>query len=249
MFRINNTNDIGANRDTVFRFHMGVNCSDYHKFFSFINGKSLEKYLITTEDDTHGIFHFTLGGVGGDNAAFTTNLLIANYGFSASNIAALSVSAQHFFKKHLALSHDDPVNCSANPWRDNKLFATALPGAEGGPLCDFSDRFYETSNTLSGLVTYFFNYDPDADDSLVSRITSYNEDDQRIIMQAIANMFPIDGDLAGSGAGEYFLAFFLLFCVFYPLTKLFFSPHAVFFSVYSNMCLSHPLIVPRFLRC
>ena len=203
VFRINDTNDIGPSRDTVFKFHMGVNCTDYRTFFKFINGKSLERYLISMEDDTHGIFHFTLGGVGGDNAAFTTNMLIANYGFTASNIAALSVSAQHFFKKHLALSHDDPVNCSSNPWQDNKLFATALPGAVGGPLCDFSDRFYESEYTVSGLVTYFFNYDPDEADSVVSRITSFGIEDQQIIMRAIANMFPVDGDLAGSGAGTY----------------------------------------------
>ena len=193
---------MGASRNDVFKFHMGVGCTNYELFFNYVKAKSLQVYLISMEDDTHGLFHFTLGGVGGDQADAAAGVLQSTYQFTASNLAALSVSAQHFFKKHLALSHDDPVNCTANPWQDSKLMTRAMPGQAKGPQCDFSDRYYESNDTMADLITYFFNYDPDTDDSVIARVSALSLDDQKACMKIIGNMFPIDGDLAGSGAGE-----------------------------------------------
>ena len=204
VFRIEDSSSIGKERGAVFKFHLGINCSTYQTYFHNIRDQPLQTSLMNMEDDTHGIFHFTFGGVGGDNAVATTTDLMEHHGFTLSNLAALSGSAQHFFKKHFAEGFDYPINCTRNhPYDDNNGMLTAtLPGTNGGPQCDFSDAFYRSSSNLTALVGYFFNFDPDTEDSVVSRITSMEFSEQVAVMKAIANMFPFDGDLASSGAGR-----------------------------------------------
>lgn len=199
---MNDTTLIGPNRDLVFKFHMGVNCTNYQNYIRYVTGKPLQTYLVTMEDDTHGIFHFTLGGVGGDVAALAVKVLMGKYGFTDSNVAALAISAQHFYKKNLAMSQDYPVNCTTNPWQDYELVNKAKPGSRLGPTCDFADAYYADEDSLTGLVEYFFNYDTDYLDYVVDRVQSLEFEDKKAVMQIIANMFPFDGDLAGSSAGE-----------------------------------------------
>jgi hypothetical protein len=69
VYRIEDVATLGTMMPQVFKFHKGVNCTNYKQFMSYIQGRSLETYLVSMEDDTDGIFHFTLGGVGGDVAA------------------------------------------------------------------------------------------------------------------------------------------------------------------------------------
>ena len=191
---------------------MGVTCSDYSDFFGRINGNPLMTYLTEMEDDTHGIFHFTFGGVGGAPSYKAMKILMKDYGFSYSNVIAVAISAQPFFKKYLAVNKQIPVNCTAKPWQLGALTTTLSPGDEGGPSCDFADLYYVDENTLDSLITFFFNIDPDNKDLVVNHMATLSFEDKTAVMKIIGNMFPYDGDLAGSGAGkEYFTCFIVHF--------------------------------------
>lgn len=204
VYRINDSTVIGENVGVIFKFHMGVNCSTYRSYFAYIDAKPLQTSLINMENDIHGIFHFTFGGVGGDHAVLTANNLKDNHGFTSSNLIALSGSAQHFFKKHFASGLGYPLNCTASPWQytdENFIFSTASAGIIGGPQCDFDNSYYESQLTVTALVKYFFNFDTDTADSVIARVGGMELSEQIVVMKLIANMFPFDGDLASSGAG------------------------------------------------
>lgn len=187
----------------VFKFHKGVNCTNYAMFMSYMQGRSLETYLVSMEDDTHGIFHFTLGGVGGDVAQVAVNKLRDKYNFSDSNIAALAVSAQHYFKRNLANSQVYPLSCSANPWQNYELTTTAEANSVGGPSCHFDSSFYMNEETLSALVLKFFVFDVDMTDFIVDRVQNLTFADKKDVMELISGMSPYDGDLAGASAGDF----------------------------------------------
>lgn len=201
-------------RYVVYKYHMGVQCTDYGQFFSSIKRQPLNTYLTTMEDDTHGIFHFTFGGVGGDRAVSTINKLIGDYGFSVSNAMALAVSAQPFFKIYLASNpaHYErggkvyPLNCTHYAWQykygDDSTMATGLPGEEGGPQCDFIESYYESEESVNQLVSMFFRTDPSPHDSIRQRVLAMTFEQRVEVMKLIANMFPFDGDLAGSAAAQ-----------------------------------------------
>ena len=202
VFGIENYTDYGVNKDAVYKMHMGVTCDDYTSFFKFNAGKSFETYLLAIENDTHGIFHFTFGGVGGTMAAAAVKKLINDFGFTISNIGTLASTAQPFFKKNLALSHEYPLNCTTTAWTGNLLVnSKAGPGQPEGPQCDFSDEFYESEEALDGLIGWFFMFDLDRDDHVVTRLANLSFEDRVEVMKTIGGMFPYDGDLAGSGAG------------------------------------------------
>ena len=201
VFGIANYSSIGLSKDLVFKMHMGVVCDDYTAFFGRVNGKSFETYLLAIENDTHGIFHFTFGGVGGKMARASVKVLMDTFGFTYSNIATLATAAQPFFKKYLALSHSDPVNCTANPWQSGELSTTASPGDIGGPQCDFADHYYDSDDSLNDLIDAFFDIDLDSDDSVVTRLKNMQFEDKTDALKVIGSAFPFDGDLAGSGAG------------------------------------------------
>ena len=200
VFRINDSSII-TDRDVVFKYHMGVTCDDYSGFFSQVNGQPLETYLNKMEDDTHGIFHFTFGGVGGDQAVKAVGLLMDQFNFSYSNVAALAISAQPFFKKHLAVAKQTPVNCTTHPWQNEFLTTASGPGEYGGPSCDFAESYYDSEDNLDELISYFFKIDPDHKDTVVNHINTLQYTDKAVLMKIVGNMFPFDGDLAGSGAG------------------------------------------------
>ena len=201
VFGISNSSIIG-DRDIVFKYHMGVTCDAFQSFFSTIKGQPLEDYLFQMEDDTHGIFHFTFGGVGGTKAKEAVQNLRDNYGFSYSNVAALAISAQPFFKKYLATNNHAPVNCTSKPWQNDALVTTIGPGEVGGPSCDFADFYYANEDELDGLISFFFDIDPDHFDETVLHMATLDFAQKTAVMKIIGNMFPMDGDLAGSGAGE-----------------------------------------------
>ena len=203
VFRINDSSVI-VERDVVFKYHMGVTCNDYTGFFSQVNGQPLETYLNKMEDDTHGIFHFTFGGVGGDQAVNAVEVLMSQFNFTYSNVAALAISAQPFFKKHLAIAKKTPVNCTTHPWQNEFLTTASGPGEYGGPTCDFAASYYDTEESLDELISYFFKIDPDRTDTVVNHILTLEYSDKAVLMKVVANMFPFDGDLAGSGAGISF---------------------------------------------
>lgn len=202
VYRIEDVAVVGKMMPQVFKFHKGVNCTNYKEFMTYIQGRSLETYLVSMEDDIHGIFHFTLGGVGGDVAAVAIDLLRAcPYNFTDSNIAALAVSAQHYFKKNLANSKTFPMVCTSDPWKNYELRTTAHANEEGGPSCHFDSSYYLDSDALSALVTKFFNFDVDETDRVVDRVQNLAFADKKSVMEIIAGMFPYDGDLAGASAG------------------------------------------------
>jgi hypothetical protein len=202
VFGIEDYTDYGVNKDAVYKMHMGVVCDDYTKFFEFNSGKSFETFLLAIENDTHGIFHFTFGGVGGTMAAAAVKRLMNDFGFTVSNIGTLASTAQPFFKKNLALSHEYPLNCTATAWNGNLLVnSEAFPGDALGPQCDFADEFYESEEAMSELISWFFQFDLDRDDHVVSRLANLTWVERQDAMKTIGNMFPYDGDLAGSGAG------------------------------------------------
>ena len=183
---------------------MGVRCTDYDSFFAKNKGKSFETYLLAIENDTHGIFHYTFGGVGGKISYAAIKVLTEKYGFTDSNIATLAISAQPYFKKYLALNQTDPVNCTVNPWQEGALGGTANPdpGSNPGPTCDFSDHFYESEESLNTLISSFFTVDNDKNDRVQTRLYILSLEDRAGAMKVIGNMFPYDGDLAGAGGGE-----------------------------------------------
>jgi hypothetical protein len=199
--------------DLVYKHHLGVHCEDFAVFFRNCKDQPLETYLNRMEDDTHGMLHFTFGGVGGDHAVATVATLQNIYGFSPENVVALDVSAQAFTKFYLAMNVADfnergqssgkvfPLNCTTNPWQDNELTSSLLPGELNGPQCDFANSLYDSDTTLNQLVELFFPF-PAIGDSISTRIQSLEFDDKRAVMQLIANMFPYYGEMAGSGAGE-----------------------------------------------
>lgn len=203
VYGINDTTVIGIQRDVVFKYHMGVRCDDYDSFFDAVRNQPLETYLDTIEDNTHGIFHFTYGGVGGEQAINTVTTLVNQYNFSYSNIAALAINAQPFFKKYLAVNHQWPVNCTSKPWQNFSMVSPSYPAEVDGPSCDFADVYYVGEDSLSELVEFFFKADPDIDDSIRAHLYSLDFQDRKIAMKLIANMFPYDGDLAGAGAGMW----------------------------------------------
>jgi hypothetical protein len=198
-------------REVVYKYHMGVQCTDYAQFFSSVKRQSLTNYLMLMEDDTHGIFHFTFGGVGGDRAVSTIHTLIDEYGFSYSNAMALAVSAQPFFKIYLASNpaHYErggklyPLNCTRYAWEykaGEDTTTLGMPGEAAGPQCDFIESYYESETTVNDLIQEFFRTDPSPHDSVRTRVLALSLDKRIEVMKLIANMFPYDGDLAGSGA-------------------------------------------------
>jgi hypothetical protein len=228
--------------NVVYKYHQGVQCGDYTKFFETCKNQPLTTYLNNMEDDTHGIFHFTFGGVGGTQATTTVATLKKTYGFSDSNIVALAVSAQTFFKYWMAQNTKDwtlhnevmmgyafPLNCTEKPWQNNELTVPYLPGEEDGPSCDFIDEFYASETKLDELVTLFVHMDPSLTDSVISRINSLEFEDKSAVMGLIANMFPYDGELAGSGA-----ALDPLFWVAHGSVERLFQK-AVFSDIFSDM--------------
>jgi hypothetical protein len=202
VFQIGAVSLLGNSSHLVFKPHGGVECSDYDSFFGVVKGNPLQTYLIKIEDGTHGTFHFTFGGVGGNVSVTAVKSLMEDYGFSYSNIGSLAVSAQAFFKKSLATSSNHPVNCSADPWQNYALTTTADPGQLGGPSCDFADSYYSNDTTLDELVSYFFLSDVDQKDKVKTRLDNLEFPERVKAMKLIANMFPYDGDLAGAGAGK-----------------------------------------------
>ena len=198
---------------------MGVTCIDYENFFSQVNKQPLQTYLNGMEDDTHGIFHFTFGGVGGDQAIDSIDKLRNTYGFSYSNIVALAISAQPFFKKYLAVLKQNPVNCTTHPWQNEMLVSSSAPGEFGGPSCDFAGVYYDTEDQLDNLISDFFLIDPDDYDPVVKHIQSFGYSDKSAVMKIVANLFPFDGDLAGSGAGIFY-PFHIFIC--YVFSQFFF---------------------------
>ena len=193
---------------------MGVQCTDYEKFFTKVKGKSLSTYLTAVEDDTHGIIHFTFGGVGGDQVYSTVHTLMDSYGFTYSNVAATAVSAQPFFKIYLAQDPIQyaangrryPLDCSTVPWNTetgelmDSSSSIGLPGEENGPTCSFVDYYYESEENINELIELFFRTDPSPHDPVKTRMYGLTFTQRVEVMKLIANMFPYDGDLAGSGA-------------------------------------------------
>ena len=202
VFQIEAASLLGNFSHRVFKPHSGVVCDDWTLFFGLVKGNPLQTYLDAIEDGTHGTFHFTFGGVGGNVAMATVKSLMEDYGFSYSNIASLAVSAQAFFKKVLASNKDHRVNCSADPWQNYALTTTADPGQIGGPSCDFADTYYHNDTTLTDLVNYFFLSDVDQNDKAKTRLANLEFTERAKAMKLISNMFPYDGDLAGAGGGK-----------------------------------------------
>ena len=202
VFGINNDSVVGPSVDLVFKAHRGVTCDDFTQFFTMVKYQPLEDYLMAIEDGTHGTFHFTFGGVGGAPAAKAIDLLMNSYNFSYSNIGSLAISAQSFNKKHLAQMITKPLTCSTSPWQSYTLTSSALPGEAGGPNCTFVDTCYADEDGVDELIDDFFKSDVDPLDSVKSRIAGLTFEDKKAVMEIVANMFPYDGDLAGSGAGE-----------------------------------------------
>lgn len=202
MFGINNDSVVGPSVDLVFKAHRGVSCDDFTQFFTMVKYQPLENYLIAIEDGTHGTFHFTFGGVGGPPAAAAIDMLMNTYNFSYSNIGSLAISAQSFNKKHLAQMNTKPLACSASPWQSYALTSSARPGEAGGPNCTFVDACYADEDGIDELIDDFFKSDVDPFDSVKTRIARLTFEEKIDVMEIIANMFPYDGDLAGSGAGE-----------------------------------------------
>jgi hypothetical protein len=207
--------------DVYYKHHEGVQCDDLSLFFANSKNQPLQTYLITMEDDTHGLVHFTFGGVGGDHAYATTTILQATYGFAAADVIALEVSAQAFFKEYLAQDVADyneftglafPLNCTADPWQDNELASHYLPGEPNGPSCDFIDSYYESDDALNEIIDLFF---PELyTDTTTLKVKSLEFDDKSAVLKLIANLFPYYGEMASSSAGKQAPKSARRFCAF-----------------------------------
>jgi hypothetical protein len=202
VFQIEAASLLGNFSHGVFQPHGGVVCDDWTFFFGLVKSNPLQTYLNTIEDETHGTFHFTFGGVGGNVAMATVKSLMEDYGFSYSNIVSLAVCAQAFNKRSLATSLDWPINCTSDPWQNYALTTTADPGQLGGPSCDFADSYYSNDTTLTDLVNVFFFADNNRIDKVKERLANLEFAERVKAMKLIANMFPYDGDLAGAGGGK-----------------------------------------------
>jgi hypothetical protein len=76
------------------------------------------------------------------------------------------------------------------------------PGEANGPQCDFIESYYQDEASVNQLISMFFRTDPSPHDSVRTRILSMSWEKRVEVMKLIANMFPYDGDLAGSGAAQ-----------------------------------------------
>ena len=76
------------------------------------------------------------------------------------------------------------------------------PGEPGGPQCDFISSYYESEAKVNELIGMFFRTDPSPHDSIRQRVLAMPFEQRVEVMKVIANMFPFDGDLAGSGAAQ-----------------------------------------------
>jgi hypothetical protein len=209
--RFHNTNRV-PNGNTVDRITMdyfkGVTCMDYYKFIrSSVLGKGLSSYLQAAEDDVHGKVHFTIGGSGGDHCYEVDQQLMAQYGFTETNIISMAQSAQKFFKTTLAIPLENyektmgqtyPIACTPNPWNNGAL-TTSDPPAEGdGPTCTFSDYYLQDEDQLDYLISIFFQ---DMDPTIFDLLSNLSFEDRAACMKLVGSRMQFDGDMAGSGAG------------------------------------------------
>jgi hypothetical protein len=213
--QIANASDIS---DVIFLYYEGVTCDDYTTFVEEFKDQSLSYFLQHTEDDVHGIIHFTFGGQGGTHANSVVDTLRNDYGFTDNYVALLALSAQSFFKFYMAISAETtpgggyPLNCTADPWQDGVLTTSIDAGETGGPTCVFVDDYMSDEDGLNELITKFFSIDPDTDNSVVQYLNTFEYDDRKAIMELLPSFFPFDGEMAGSGAGKRFTL--LIICIY-----------------------------------
>eukprot|EP01035_Chromulina_nebulosa_P020437 gene20437-26519_t len=209
---VNRFNDYTNVNTIITNYYNGVNCRDYENFVSReCNGNPLVTLLTDVEDDVHGKVHFTVGGSGGDKCIEVDDYLMNTYGFEWKDMVAIAQSSQRYFKTYITMypTWDEekfgpyPLDCSANPWQDDKLTTTVGPGEDGGPTCDCNSYYFEDQDKLTAFIyTYFQDWAgrkvPQAE--TVDKLLNLSFEEQLDVMSKLCGRFQMEGDLAGSGA-------------------------------------------------
>ena len=115
-----------------------------------------------------------------------------------------------------------------------------LPGELGGPQCDFIDSYYTSEAKVNELIQMFFRTDPSPHDSIRTRVLSLSVEKRIEVMKIIANMFPFDGDLAGSAAAQD-----PLFWVAHGSVERLFQ-RAVFENMFTDMIYNDGYVFPSY---
>ncbi len=206
---------ISAMPRSIRQYYSGVTCDDYSDFITyFAVNKSLASYLLSAEDQIHGIIHFTFGGAGGDYADAQDQLLTDKYNFTDEYRVVVTQSAQTFFKKFIVTNPEAyetnfgvpfPLNCSSNPWSDGILSTTAYPGEEGGPSCTCNSNYLVDDDSMQILIEAYFSMflDPkQGQNAVVQYIEGLALEDKRAVMTILCGRMQFDGEMAGSGAAQ-----------------------------------------------
>ena len=182
--------------------YMGSTCEDLKRFLNdYTKNKQLITFLESAEDIIHGYIHFTFGGMGGQRATEIDTILRDKYGLSNTHLYYVAESAHKFYKTHLSnmdLTYVNPLNCTKNPYQNNILTSSALPGDENGPLCSCNDLYFQSEENLDILIGLYFNHFMPTDDSL--KDLEYNEKTE--IMKLVCSRMSYEGEMGGSGAAQ-----------------------------------------------
>lgn len=183
---------------------------------SEVIGQSLDTYLDGVKNK-HTKVHDGLGGQGGRHARATDAYLRSQFNFTDEDIIVVVSSSSKFLKKYVSqrdfYSSDSypvyPLNCSANPWKseyaslENIVMSEVEPGYAGGPNCTCVDYYFQDDDTLTQLMTMFFDKYIRTDSAQYvtpQKLFSLSFEDRVHVMQAVCSRLSYDGDMVGSAS-------------------------------------------------
>lgn len=216
--RYNNINlveSLETVNDDVLTYYRGVSCDDYSKFTKQMVDQTMATYLLGVEDSTHGNFHFTVAGAGGDFANSQNDILRSKYGFDDNDIVNLAKASQTFFKYYVTIGIVNKVE-SIDEYNALPIYCTGVtpvtsdsgeitypnPGDSNGPSCYVNPALSSSDDGLNSVMNNYFRNWQDDNPEMVTRdkITSLSYEDKLEVVNMLVGRFLFDGDMAGSGA-------------------------------------------------
>jgi hypothetical protein len=214
--RYNNVDRISDISNIDSYFYNGVTCSDYNTFINEMKDKPLEMFLKDVEDGTHGYFHFTIAGTGGDFAQSTNDEFRDTYSFTDANIVVTDDSSHDFFKNYVTWQKtyaDDSsvvkyLNCTNDAWDPitQTLKTTANPGEADGPTCSCNSAVLSSETDMNTMLETLYKDWIDDDDSVAQEYETYDKvmslstTEKAAYLSSLCSRYLIEGDLAGSGS-------------------------------------------------
>lgn len=212
---INGIKDLSSVNTDILTYYDGIDCEDYHKFIKQMKGKSSNDFLSKVEDESHGNFHFTVAGAGGDHANSANDYLREKYDFDDNDLVVLARAGQKFFKYQLTLAlifikrpghvvQTLPVICTNAPWdpKTETLSVSEMPGEVGGPSCVLNPNLAEDEDSVNSILDELFkdwtNVDPEYETK--QRFLDLDFSSRVDALSTYISRFQFDGDMASSAA-------------------------------------------------